>query len=241
MRKIAIEEVLEKLNINDFTDCFFQYSRYIAMEKFNLSRSEFESVVKYLGLKKTQADIQRIIANTCLDRYGGVAPSCSKDVSARMVKHTDYKARTESMKSTCFEKYGVDSFSKTNEFREIARHIYDDEEKKENAQIKRKQTCLEKYNAEHPSQVDEVKNRYKETCMEKYGVEYALQSDEIRQKGIETCIEKYGESSYSKTEEFKEIARHIYDDEEKKKRSVEKAKHTNLERYGKESYAKTWL
>jgi very-short-patch-repair endonuclease len=82
---------------------------------------------------------------------------------------------------------------------------------------KKKQTCLERYNVESPSQTEPVKARYRSTCLERYGVEYANQSEEIQARTRSTCLERYG------VEYSHQIA------------SVrEKFKTTMLERYGVE-------
>jgi hypothetical protein len=59
-------------------------------------------------------------------------------------------------------------------------------------QEKKKQTCLEKYGVENPSQLQEVKDKSKQTCMERYGVAYSLQSQEVKNKSKQTCLDRYG-------------------------------------------------
>ena len=66
-----------------------------------------------------------------------------------------------------------------------------------------KQTCIERYGVEFPSQSQEFKERVKQTCIEKYGVEYALQSQEVKDKSKQTCIERYGFENPSQSQEIK--------------------------------------
>ena len=47
---------------------------------------------------------------------------------------------------------------------------------------KYKETCLEKYGVENPSQAKEVKDKKKETTLLHYGVENPVQSEEIKKK-----------------------------------------------------------
>ena len=57
---------------------------------------------------------------------------------------------------------------------------------------KYKETCLEKYGVENPSQAKEVKDKKKETTLLHYGVENPLQSEEIKKKISNTVMKRYG-------------------------------------------------
>jgi hypothetical protein len=97
------------------------------------------------------------------------------------------------------------------------------------SRIKVKNTCLEKYGVENPSQVKEindkrnntflekygehplknkdVRNKIVETNKERYGTEWATQSDIIKEKTKNTCLEKYGVEYIFQDVEIKEIIR----------------------------------
>jgi hypothetical protein len=106
------------------------------------------------------------------------------------------------VKQSIFEAYGVDSFSKTEDFRKM----YSDTNFIKDIRIKVNQTCLEKYGLDCYSKTDEYKQRAKQTCLEKYGVPYYTQFNEYVIKTKMTCLEKYGVDSFSKTEECKQKA-----------------------------------
>lgn len=55
-----------------------------------------------------------------------------------------------------------------------------------------KQTSLEKYGTEYPTQSDEIKEKTRNTVQQKYGVDNVFQSDEIKHRIQETCLVKYG-------------------------------------------------
>ena len=80
-----------------------------------------------------------------------------------------------------------------------------------------KETNLERYGVEYPSQSQEVKDKVKETNLERRSVEYPFQSQEVKDKIKETCFEKYGVENPLQSQEVKD-----------------KMKKTNLERYGVE-------
>ena len=53
-----------------------------------------------------------------------------------------------------------------------------------------KQTCLEKYGVENPSQSEKVKEKFKETNIKRFGVENPAQSEKVKEKYKETCIKR---------------------------------------------------
>jgi hypothetical protein len=59
-------------------------------------------------------------------------------------------------------------------------------------QAKKKETCLEKYGCENPSQNADVQAKRKETCLENYGCEHPLQNADVQAKMKETFMKKYG-------------------------------------------------
>ena len=130
---------------------------------------------------------------------------------------------------TALEKYGVTSFSQTEEFKE-----------------KNVKTCIEKYGFSNPNKLKKIREKIKETCLEKYGHTHAMlspeiiesnriwmSSEEFKAKSKETLKKKYGVDSYSKTEEFKKSLL------EKKEIIVEKIKKTFFVRYGVENNFET--
>jgi hypothetical protein len=140
-----------------------------------------------------------------------------------------FKCKGVEMKKTCLEKYGVDSFSKTNEF------------------IKQyKETSIKNYGVDNPNKNIHIRNKIKNTNLEKYGVENYFELDEIKEKNRiwmsskeflekskKTCLEKYGEETFNKTEDFKKI---IFN---KKNEINEKIKNTILNNYGVEYFSST--
>jgi len=88
------------------------------------------------------------------------------------------------------------------------------------AQIKNKQTNLEKYGFENTFQVDDFKEKIKETNLEKYGVEYPSQSSDIQEKSKVTSLLNYGVEWASKSPEVKS-----------------KIKQTCIKNYGTDYYA----
>ena len=80
-----------------------------------------------------------------------------------------YKERTKDKpiininkaKQTCLEKYGVDNYTKTEEYK-----------------IKSKQTKLQKYGNEKFTNIE----KHKKTCLEKYGVDNISKTEEYKQK-----------------------------------------------------------
>lgn len=80
---------------------------------------------------------------------------------------------------------------------------------------KKRETSLEKYGVESPTQSKEVQDKMKATNLERYGSENVFASDYGKEKIRETNLERYGAENPMQNEEVKE-----------------KVKQTNLEKYG---------
>ena len=76
----------------------------------------------------------------------GYSEYCSNECANKSNK------RIEKIKKTCLERYGVNSYLKTEASKE-----------------KTKQTCLERYGVNSYTQSQEFKDKSKQTCLEKYG------------------------------------------------------------------------
>jgi hypothetical protein len=163
----------------------------------------------------------------------GYSEYCSQNCSNKS------KKRTDKIKQTCLDKYGVENAAKSLSVKE-----------------KSKQTCIERYGVEFIGQYEQQKEKSKQTKQLKYGNEnynntskikstkqvrynneYWCNCDKIKQTKLEkynnenfvnidkmkqTCLERYGVDSYTKTEKFKD-----------------KARKSCLEKYGVDSYTKT--
>jgi hypothetical protein len=104
-------------------------------------------------------------------------------------RHNFYSCKKCSNKKrvmTVNEKYGVDNYSQTDEYRE-----------------KVETTNMEKYGVKTTLLNPETQEKIKKTNIERYGTKHPLQSQVVRNKGKETFLEKYGVDHYSKSDEFK--------------------------------------
>jgi hypothetical protein len=121
---------------------------------------------------------------------------------------------------TCIEKYGVKSYSMTDEFK-LTESVKWKGIKK--GGDKGKLTMIERYGVDSYFKTDESKE---------YNRKW-MSSDEFKIKSKNTLQEKWGVDSYSKTDEFK---KDIYG---KKDIIIEKIKNKFLDIYGVDSYSKT--
>ena len=107
-------------------------------------------------------------------------------------------------KKTCINKYGVENYSQTDEYKERMKKTclekYGDENY--NNVEKARQTSLEKYGVTHYSYSTEFSKRYKQFCLQTYGTINSFQSETIKEKSKQTCLEKYGKKYYTQTYEY---------------------------------------
>ena len=121
------------------------------------------------------------------------------------------KTTSEKKRKTCQEKYGVNSYSQTDEFKNKIKSI--DSETWKKAYERRKQTNVERYGTENAHLTEEAKAKREKTNLERFGHKNILASEYV--KNIKR--EKYGTDAYVKVPEFNE-----------------KRRKTMLERYGVE-------
>ena len=94
--------------------------------------------------------------NTFLKKYGVDNPLKSKIIKQKMINTrlntpNFWENIVIKRQQTCLKKYGVISYTQTNEFI-----------------IKFKETCLKKYGFDNPTKTESVKQKIKNTCLEKY-------------------------------------------------------------------------
>ena len=110
---------------------------------------------------------------------------------------------------------------------------------------KTKQTFLQKYGVEHPSQLKEIKEKKEETTLKNYGVKNPFQSDVIKAKIKQTNLEKYGFEHPAQSKEIQDKAKRTnlekygVENPAQSKEVQEKTKQTNLEKYGFEHHAQS--
>ena len=119
------------------------------------------------------------------------------------------KCAQEKIKKTCLEKFGEESYVRTQEYKEkykntcLEKYGFDNASKNEKVKQKSKNTCLEKYGFISPTQNELVKEKSKQTCIVNNNTEYSMQNESVKEKSKQTCIENYGVDNPSKSNEIK--------------------------------------
>jgi len=169
------------------------------------------------------------------------------------------KCSSKKAKKTSLEKYGVDSFTKTDEYmiktKKTKKERYGDEkytnkEKREKTclikygeksfmsteefQSKSKKTLQEKYGVDKPLQSEELLNKLKITNNKKYGCDFVLQNKDVQRKIQNTKKEKYGDINYNNRIKYKQTNIEIFgvDNPMKNKIIYDKMIKTMYEKYG---------
>lgn len=138
--------------------------------------------------------------------------------------------RNTKMKNTMLLKYGVDSFAKTEQYKNQMKSVRTPE-KSTIAAIKRKITLIEKHGSEENWKKDvgtKSHNHYQQLSatergqleikqhngmLAKYGVKYAMQSPTVKAKHQATNIEKYGNTSFTRSQIPADILKKLYNPE----------------------------
>lgn len=117
--------------------------------------------VKWLG------KLNRLMLNTCSLECG-------------------FKLRTQHIKETCQEKYGVSN-------------CFASDEKKQ----KIKETSLKRYGVDNPHKSDQIIEKTRNTCLERYGVLNGGGTPEAIKKIKQTKLERYGDENFVNIEKCK--------------------------------------
>lgn len=152
---------------------------------------------------------------TCIEKYGVKNPMQTIEVK-------------EILKKSILEKYGVDHYSKTDEYK-----------------IKFKNTCNLKYGSNNPFSNGVIKDKIKKTINNNYDVDYPLQNEILKEKSKETCLKKYGKEFYSQTDECKSIivdksiVNYGFNNPMQSELIKSKVRKTNILKYGVDHISKT--
>lgn len=107
---------------------------------------------------------------TNVNKYGGVAPACSKDIRDKMEATTEarygvkHAAQAQQFKdksvSTCLTRYGVSHHSKTSEGRARVSNQWKNNEFKAKVMSNIEKTNIERYGSKYAMQSNDVKHRF---------------------------------------------------------------------------------
>jgi hypothetical protein len=159
-------------------------------------------------------DFREKTKKTCLKKYGFTNPLLRPEIvesNRQWMSSDEFK---EKSKASLIKNWGVDSFSKTAEFKMII------ESNKSIIIDKIKKTFLEKYGVDSFSKTDDWKSKYlskineielkkKETCLKKYGVENVTHVKEVYDKIIKTKIQNNQIIPYDKLTDWEVYKRKV--------------------------------
>lgn len=158
--------------------------------------------------------------------------SCVTQYTHFIAKQDDAKYKQKKRKAVQTKQKNLDQ--KSNE--EI-KQIY------EMANIKRKQTLLERYGTSNIQKIEGIQDKRKRTCLERYGTESPLTNEEVKQKILNTMKERYGVENPLQNNEINKKRRQTnldrYGQEEVGQLFLDDARDTTRERYGVDYYTQT--
>ena len=202
-------------------------------------------------------DKQEKTKQSCLKKFGYIAPAGNKKIQAKMqfttnkrygVNNAFQSAKIrEKINNTLIEKYGgVGNASDTLKTKQIA--TMQDRYGVENAMFsecikeKLKETNLRKYGSASPFGNDEIKKKTIETCIRRYNNNTYLGSDDCKKKTKQTCLNKYKNSTYLGSNDWREKTKQTwyeqygFDNPGKSDTIKEKISNTCIEKYGNPTY-----
>ena len=201
------------------------------LTKINLRNSSYYKKLGYdVSEKEIYVDVKHLTTNSKV-RVTAICEICTSENELTFGKYnvninrndkgyySCFKCKNIEKEKTCIDKYGVKSYSMTDEFKVSESIKWKGIQK---GSKKGKVTMLEKYGVDSYFKTDIMKEKNREW----------MSSDSFKEKSKKTMINKYGVDSYSKTDNFKE------DISSKKDLIVLKIKESFLKKYGVDSPSK---
>ena len=204
-KKFADDSKSSKINKNGIHDLIIDKFPFLINKKISQIIYHFKNKI-YFEVKCfcCENSVRYIDINNGYVKY--CSNRCQSKYFWKNASSEKISSRSEKSKETCLIKYGVENYTKTNEYK-----------------IKSTQTNIEKYGETHHLKTESSKNKIRESIREKYGVDNISQLEsiklkkklksksktqeeklEIRRKYEETCLERYGVSHLSQDSDFLE-------------------------------------
>jgi len=158
-------------------------------------------------------EIREKIKNTCLEKYGYTHAMLLPEIQEANRIWMSSDEFKEKSKKTLLEKYSVDSYSKTEEFKQKI------SDKRDEILLKIRKTFLERYGVDSIFKVQSFREKYLSDL------------EKIEKNRINTCLERYGVTNVSKVSE---IMKRIMDTKVEKNISVDVELLGPWEKYKKE-------
>jgi hypothetical protein len=210
---IKEDKVLVKINIRNITSFVNKgYDITLDIKEYPISISDLNP-----GTKVKVTAICEICGSENTLQYNKYLMNINRNNKGY---YSCFKCKNVEKEKTCIRKYGVKSYSMTEEFKVSESLKWKGTRKGDDSY---KKTMLDRYGVDCYFKLDEIKNMNREW----------MSSDEFKNKSKKTMLNKYGEDHFSKTELFKNKI------SENKDVIVENIKKTFLEKYGVDWYFKT--
>lgn len=228
----------------------------ICGKKYEVSKSMLGDSTRAKTCSKECGAILR--KRTCIDKYGGVAPACSKSVQQKAqqtnLKHWGTKTPGENkqvqqkMKQTLLNRTGYEYVFQNPDSVEKAKatnrekYGVDSYCKTQEFKDKSKKSWIKRYGVDNPGKSASIRQKMSETYKERTGYETPFANPEVQQKINQTNLSKYHVKRVMQSEYGKEKAKQTslirYGTENPMQSEIvqSKIKSTNLKKYGNISY-----
>lgn len=134
-----------------------------------------EILIDIKDLSKNSKLKVRVKCEYCGDEKSITFGDYNKITKNKTTKYACSKCGKFKYKEACIEKYGVENYFQTEEFKNNL-----------------KNTNIQKYGVEYHTQSDTIKDKIKESVKSKYGVDNISQLETIKSKVKKTNLQKYG-------------------------------------------------
>ena len=220
MKRESFENVLNRINKQDFEDYYFNHNQQSTIDYFSISWGNLKLLIKYWGIVKDDSIIRKCSSNTCKNKKDDRIKLLAEKIPFNKLFQY-YEVENHSWEEC--QKY----FELTkNQFFDLLRY-YNLHKSWESHNKKSKESKLNNYGDPNYNNREKAKL----TCIEKYGVENVSQIAGVQEKNKLLKIEMYGSvNNWPKGQQTR--IENCGSLEESYKATHESVTKTCLERYG---------
>ena len=205
------------------------------IEKFaKIHCEQYEVLVKQYQDYKQEFDFRTFLSLIIKDKLDSFCCHCGKQLNYNQIRNNC---------KYCSVKCSANDQQVRNKYKQTCVEKYGVQSPSQNQLVskKTKNTNLEKYGVEHPLQNEQIKRKVKNTNLQRYGYQYGLQNENVKLKKIQTNLQKYGYQYGLQNQQVKQkqkqtnLQKYGVENVFQNQKIKEKIKQTNLEKYGVES------
>lgn len=181
MKKEKLQDVINRINLEDFKLYYFSHNQEQTKEYFNIGWTNLKNYIKYFNIVKSDEDIHKTSSKTFKEKSNDKLFKLSEQITLDAI--IDYYDIQNHTYQECLEYFKISS----NQFFKLLRYYNYHKSKEAHVELS-KLAKLEKYGDSNFNN----REKAKQTCLDKYGVDNCSKIAGAMNKAVNTKKSLYG-------------------------------------------------